>query len=75
MYTCSLQRSLSKEDEIKKKYEHKLQKCRSENSALADKIEYVLKERNEAVLERNLIIQERNALALQVQQEFERAER
>ena len=71
----SLQRSLSKEEEIKLNYEAKLQKLYSENAALTDQLECVLQERNIAVEERNELIKERNAFSLQAQQEFERAER
>lgn len=71
----SLQRSLTKEEEIKRKYELELQKCHAEKAAFMDQVEQALQERNLAVQERNLVIQERNALALQAQQEYERAER
>ena len=71
----SLQRSLSKEEEIKLNYEAKLQKLYSESAALTDQLDRVLQERNIAVEERNELIKERNAFSLQAQQEFERAER
>ena len=71
----SLQRSLSKEEEIKVNYEAKLQNLYSENRALTDQLDHVLQERNIAVEERNELIKERNAYSLQAQQEFERAER
>lgn len=71
----SLQRSLSKEGDMKSKYELQLQKVYAEKAALIDQLESILQERNTAAEERNLVIQERNALALQAQQEFERAER
>ena len=78
VFTClnySLQRSLSKEDEIKKKYEKELQRCHQETLVLTTQLERALQERNTAVKDTNLVIQERNALALQAQQEYERAER
>ena len=66
---------MSKEDDIKLKYEAKLQKLYTENSALTDQLEHVLQERSIAIEERNALIKERNAFSLQAQQEFERAER
>lgn len=74
-YIYSLQRSLSNESEIKSKYEAQLQKAYSENTALTEKLECTLQERNIAAQERNEMVKERNAFALQAQQEFERAER
>lgn len=71
----SLQKSLSKEDDIKSKYERELQRAQSERLLLTNKLELALQERNRCVKERNDVIQERNALALQAQQEYERAER
>ena len=75
LYGCSLQRSLSKEDDIKRKYEAQLQKACTENAALMEKLESTLQERNIAAEELNEMVKERNAFALQAQQEFERAER
>lgn len=75
LVSISLQRSLSKEDEIKKKYEKELQKCHQEKLVLTTQLERALQERNMVVKDTNLVIQERNALALQAQQEYERAER
>ena len=66
---------MTKDEEIKRKYDLKLQKCHAEKAAFMDQLEQALQERNVAVQERNLMIQERNALALQAQQEYERAER
>lgn len=71
----SLQRSLSKEDEIKRKYDIEIHKCHAEKVVLTEQLEQAFKERNLVVQERNQLIHERNALALQAQQEFERAER
>ncbi len=71
----SLQRSLSKEEDIKHKYESELQKCHAEKVVLTDQLEHSLKERNVAVQERNQLIRERNELAMQAQEEYERAER
>ena len=71
----SLQRSLSKEDDIKHKCDLELTKCHAENSALTEKLEQLLHERNAAIQDRNQIIHERNSYALQAQQEYERAER
>lgn len=71
----SLQRSLSKEDDIKNKYEKELQRCHQEKLVLTHQVERALQERESAVKDRNLFIRERNALALQAQQEYERAER
>lgn len=72
---CSLQRSLSKEDDIQQKYETQLQKVYAEKATLTEQLECSLQERNIATEERNSVIKERNAFALQAQQEFERAER
>ena len=71
----SLQRSLSKEEDIKRKYDGEIQKLHVEKVSLTDQLEHALQERNVAMQERNFVIQERNALALQLQQEYERAER
>ena len=71
----SLQRSLSKEEDIKRKYDGEIQKLHVEKVSLTDQLEHALQEKNVAMQERNFIIQERNALALQLQQEYERAER
>lgn len=70
-----LQRSLSNEEDIKRKFELELQKCRAEKEALTTQLEQVIQERNHAVVERNHVVQERNSLAIQAQQEYERAER
>lgn len=71
----SLQRSLSKEEDLKTKYERDLQSCKSEIAKLKDNLERVVAERNLVVDERNKILQERNQLSVQFQEEFERAER
>ena len=71
----SLQRSLSKEEDIKRKYDGEIQKLHVEKVSLTDQLEHAFQERNLAMQERNFVIQERNALALQLQQEYERAER
>ena len=78
----SLQRSLSKEEDIKRKYDGEIQKLHVEKVSLTDQLEHAFQERNLAmqernfvIQERNFVIQERNALALQLQQEYERAER
>lgn len=70
-----MQRSLSNEEDIKRKFELELQKCRAEKEALTTQLEQVIQERNHAVVERNHVVQERNSLAIQAQQEYERAER
>ena len=71
----SLQRSLRTEDDIKRKYDFELQKKQAERDALAIQLEQAIQERNTAIIERNHIVQERNSLAVQAQQEYERAER
>ncbi len=71
----SLQKSLSKEEDIRKKYDKELHRSQSEILVLTDQLETALQERNICVRERNAVIQERNCLALQAQQEYERAER
>lgn len=71
----SLQKSLSKEEDIKRKYEKEFHRSQAEKIALTNQLEAALQERNKCVRERNEVIQERNSLALQVQQEYERAER
>lgn len=70
-----MQRSLSKEEDLKTKYERDLQSCKSEIAKLKDNLERVVAERNLVVEERNKILQERNELATQHQEEYERAER
>lgn len=70
----SLQRSLGKEEEVKRSYELELRKCEAEQDALKHKIEEMIVERNMAIIERNRIAQERNGLAIKAQQEFDRAE-
>jgi len=74
-FRYSLQRSLPKEEDIKRRYEAEMQKLHTENVSLTDQLQHALLERNVAVQERNCVIQERNTLALQMQQEYERAER
>jgi hypothetical protein len=54
----SLQRSLSREEEIKLNYEAKLQKLYSESAALTDQLDCALQERNIAVEERNDLIKD-----------------
>ena len=71
----SLQRSLRTDDDIKRKYDFELQKKQAEKDALAIQLEQAIQERNTAIIERNHIVQERNSLAVQAQQEYERAER
>lgn len=66
---------MSRENDIKRRYDSDLAKVRAEKKSLVDQLEQTLQERNHAVQERNTLIQERNALALQCQQEFERAEK
>ena len=75
MHTCSLQKSLSKEEDIRKKYDKELHRSQAEKLVLTDQLEAALQDRNKCVRERNDVIQERNSLALQAQQEYERAER
>lgn len=70
----SLQRSLRKEEEVKRSYELELRKYEAEQEALQHKIEEIIVERNMAIVERNRIAQERNELAVKAQQEFDRAE-
>ena len=70
----SLQRSLRKEEEVKRSYELELRKCEAEQEALKHTIKEMIVERNMAIVERNRIAQERNALAVKAQQEFDRAE-
>ena len=52
-----------------------MQKLHTEKVSLTDQLEHALQERNVAVQERNCVIQDRNTLVLQMQQEYERAER
>ena len=66
---------MSKEEEIKRKYDGLLQKSHAEHAAMTETLEHVIQERNAIAEERNQVIQERNAFALQAQQEYERAER
>ena len=75
MFYSSLQRTLSKNEDIKRKYEREMQKLHIEKASLTDQLEHALQEKNVAVRERNFVIQERNTLALQMQQEYDRAER
>ena len=65
---CSLQRSMSKEDDIKRKYEGELLRCHQE-------IELLTKQSHQIVQERNQLVQERSQLMHQVQKEYDRAER
>ena len=66
---------MSKEEEIKRKYEGLLQKSHAEHAAMTETLEHIIQERNTIAEERNQVLQERNAFALQAQQEYERAER
>lgn len=68
MYIYSLQKSMSKEGEIKREYEGQLVKCHQE-------MEQLTKQLNHVVLERNQLVQERSILAQKHQLEYERAER
>ena len=60
---------------MKRKFELELQKCYAKNEALKTQLEQVIMERNHAVSEMNQVVRERNNLAIQAQQEYERAER
>ena len=66
---------MSKEEDIKLKYETQLQKAYTENSVVTERLQCIIQERNVIAEERNHLIKERNAFALQAQQEYERAER
>lgn len=70
----SLQKSLKKEDEVKRSYELELQRYKAELEAMQATIEEMVVERNMAIMERNQVVKERNDLAVKAQQEFERAE-
>ena len=70
----SLQKSLKKEEDVKRTYELELQRCRAEAEAMRHTIEEVVVERNMAIVERNQVVKERNELAVKAQQEFDRAE-
>ena len=70
----SLQRSLKKEEEVKRSYELELQRCKAELEAMRHTIEEVVVERNLAIVERNQVVRERNDLAMKAQEEFDRAE-
>lgn len=59
---------MSKEDEIKQKYEDKLWKSQQE-------IELLTKQSGQLFQERHHLMLERTQLILQIQQEYERAER
>ena len=59
---------MSKEDEIKHKYEDMLAKSHED-------IEILTKQRNQLAQDRNQLVHERGQLIVQAQQEFERAER
>lgn len=71
----SLQRSLRKDDEVKRQYELEIRKYEAEREALEHKIQELAAERNLAVMERNEITRERNTLAIHAQEEFDRAEK
>ncbi len=64
----SLQKSMSKEGDIKRKYEGELLKCHKEIESLKSQAGMIMQERNQLVHERSQLIH-------QCQQEFERAER
>ena len=70
----SLQKSLKKEEEVKRSYELELQRYMAELDAMQATIEEIVMERNMAIMERNQVVKERNELALKAQKEFERAE-
>ena len=70
----SLQKSLKKEEDVKRSYELELQRCRAEIEAMCHTIEEMVVERNLAIVERNHAVKERNELAGKVQREFDRAE-
>ena len=70
----SLQKSLKKEDEVKRSYEFELQRYKAELEAMQATIEEMVVERNMAIVERNQVVKERNDLAVKAQQEFDRAE-
>ena len=70
----SLQKSLKKEEDVKRSYELELQRCRAEMEAMCHTIEEMVVERNLAIVERNHAVKERNELAGKVQREFDRAE-
>ena len=59
---------MSKEEDIKRKYEGKLLKCHMEVEQMKEQATQIAQERNQLVHERSQLIQ-------QFQQEFERAER
>ena len=59
---------MSKEEDIKRKYEGELLRCHKDIEHLKQQASQIMQERNELVVERSQIIQ-------QYQQEFERAER
>lgn len=65
---CSLQRSMSKETEIQRKFEGELLKCHQE-------IEHLTKQSSQIIQERNQLVEERRHLIQQAQEEYERAER
>ena len=71
----SLQKSLGLEEERKRSYELKLRRHEAEKTALEHKLEEMMADQNVAILERNCAVQERNVLAVQAQQEFDRAEK
>lgn len=70
----SLQKSLKKEEQVKRAYELELQRSRAEIEALRHTVEEMVVERNMAIVERNQIARERNELAENARLEFERAE-
>ncbi len=59
---------MSKESEIKQKYEDELGRCHTET-------EHLTKHLNRMIQERNQLVQERSGLIHQAEQEHERAER
>lgn len=74
-FQFSLQKSMSKEDNIRRKYDEELVRCHQDIDSLTKQANQILLERNQLVHEQNQLVVERNQLALQRQQEYERAER
>ena len=66
---------MSKEDDIKRKFESELMKYQEDVELLNKQSHQLLLERNQVVQERNQLAQERSQLMRQVQTEYERAER
>ena len=74
-FQFSLQKSMSKEDDICRQYDEELVRYRHDVDSLTKQTNQIVLERNQVVLERNELIHERDQLVLQSQQEYERAER